>query len=85
METKIEIPSCIRELDKSLKWARKIAKDPDSASQFEVELAASLLGIRNMLADARIFIGQCKHNVRSTSTVRSASKTRNVKGTGDAK
>lgn len=60
METKIEIPSCIRELDKSLKWARKIAKDPDSASQFEVELAATLLGIRNMLADARIFIGQCK-------------------------
>lgn len=60
METKIEIPSCIKELDKSLKWARKIAKDPDGASQFEIELAASLLGIRNMLADARIFIGQCK-------------------------
>lgn len=60
METKIEIPSCIKELDKSLKWARKIAKDPEGASQFEVELAATLLGIRNMLADARIFIGQCK-------------------------
>ena len=60
METKIEIPSCIKELDKSLKWARKIAKDPDGASQFEIELAATLLGIRNMLADARIFIGQCK-------------------------
>lgn len=70
METKIEIPANIKELDKSLKWARKIAKDPDSASQFEVELAASLLGIRNMLADARVFIGQCKHNKRSASKVR---------------
>lgn len=85
METKIEIPSCIKELDKSLKWARKIAKDPDGASQFEVELATSLLGIRNMLADARIYIGQCKRKMQDASKLRDASKTRSVKGTGDAK
>lgn len=74
METKIEIPSSIKELDKSLKWARKVARDPDSASKFEVELAASLLGIRNMLADARIFIGQCKQarKVQGTRSVKDA-------------
>lgn len=79
METKIEIPVNIKELDKSLKWARKITKDPDSASQFEIELAASLLGIRNMLADARIFIGQCKQKAQ----IQRAHK--ETRGKGDAK